>query len=267
MVEPFLSASRARRRRKGISISRIHFLADCVRRRRMNGQISRMFRARFVTAKPGVTPQLARRSPAENGPATGTGRPGCPRTARPAGSVVGPARTAGRRPRAAAAHVQLATRRPGRVAHRLPQHGSLEVDQHRLERRRADDDVVQLGVTMREPAGGQRVQLRQRLLGQPPEPRGRRQRQLLRLGDVVLGRLAAKGREPRVRLPRDQAAANTVAVYPMGGGVPPSCDARRCRSNSTARVPVQPPGEVRLAKVQRDKFRRRDARGGSRRPQ
>ena len=49
------------------------------------------------------------------------------------------------------------TRLPVLVAHRLPQHRRLEVDQDWLERRGADDDVVQLGVSVREPAVVQRL--------------------------------------------------------------------------------------------------------------
>ena len=61
---------------------------------------------------------------------------------------------------------------PRRLVQLVSSYRSLEVDQHDLQRRWANDDVLQLGVAVSEPGRVKRRQLAQRTCGKPPQPRG-----------------------------------------------------------------------------------------------
>src|SRR5690606_9909326 len=144
-----------------------------------------------------------------------------------------------------------APRSPNRVAERLLPSRAFVVDDHHLERRGADDEIVELRVTMHDPAPVQRGETLEPLLEQPKQPGGDGQRELARLAEVLFFTGVVERRETAVRDPWDQAASERVLREPD----------RRRRAEQRARlgltlvfltrVAVEPPGVIRFAEVQR----------------
>ncbi len=116
----------------------------------------------------------------------------------------------------------------------------------------AHDEVVELGVAVRETSLLQRHQEIVRFLCEPPEARRGLEGLLLGDADVRVLGIDAQLREPVVRRTGQEAAAKDVRRVTDGSRQSIGDFARaRVSQELVSRVPVQSPGVVRLPKVER----------------
>ena len=147
--------------------------------------------------------------------------------------------------------IERASSSPCFGAYRVSSDGATEVDEQQLERGRADDAIVQLGIAVREPPLLQSHELRKRLFGQEPQAGRRRERKFLGQADVRLGRLDTEGGDAGVGLPGEEAAAEDVRACSRWAGGLGDLAGEGVACELLLGVAVELSGKIRLAKMER----------------